>query len=78
MNVGDRIDFKKLRLEMIDRAIHARGVRSPLVLEAMRKVPRERFLEAGAQAVVMGDNTLHLIGEWSDADWTTATGPRQT
>ena len=37
-------DFRKLRMEMVDRHIAHRGVRSALVLEAMRSVPRERFL----------------------------------
>jgi protein-L-isoaspartate(D-aspartate) O-methyltransferase len=37
-------DFRKLRAEMVDRHVAHRGVRSALVLEAMRSVPRERFL----------------------------------
>ena len=37
-------DFKKLREEMVEKAIFARGVRSELVLDAMRTVPREAFL----------------------------------
>ncbi|HTP90291.1 MAG TPA: protein-L-isoaspartate O-methyltransferase, partial [Xanthobacteraceae bacterium] len=37
-------DFKKLRIEMVEKAIVARGVRSGLVLDAMRSVPRESFL----------------------------------
>ena len=37
-------DFRPLRHEMVERAIFARGVRSELVLNAMRKVPREAFL----------------------------------
>jgi protein-L-isoaspartate(D-aspartate) O-methyltransferase len=39
-----QMDFRKLRAEMVDRHIAHRGVRSVLVLEAMRTVPRERFL----------------------------------
>ena len=39
-----QIDFAKHRTRMVDRHIVHRGVRSPLVLAAMRKVPRERFL----------------------------------
>jgi protein-L-isoaspartate(D-aspartate) O-methyltransferase len=39
-----KIDFRKLRAEMVDRYIAHRGVRTPLVLEAMRNVPRESFL----------------------------------
>jgi protein-L-isoaspartate(D-aspartate) O-methyltransferase len=37
-------DFARLREEMVDHHIFARGVRSRQVLEAMRKVPREAFL----------------------------------
>jgi protein-L-isoaspartate(D-aspartate) O-methyltransferase len=40
----NKIDFAKLRDEMVDRHIAGRGVRSPLVLDAMRSVPREAFL----------------------------------
>ncbi len=38
------IDFQKRRTEMVDRHIAHRGVRSALVLAAMRSVPREAFL----------------------------------
>ena len=37
-------DFGKLRGDMVNRQIAGRGVRSPLVLDAMRSVPREAFL----------------------------------
>ena len=37
-------DGTKLRQEMVEKAIVARGVRSELVLNAMRTVPREKFL----------------------------------
>jgi protein-L-isoaspartate(D-aspartate) O-methyltransferase len=36
--------LSKLRREMVEKAIVARGVRSELVLNAMRSVPREAFL----------------------------------
>ena len=36
--------FSKLRKEMVEKAIVVRGVRSELVLNAMRSVPREAFL----------------------------------
>ena len=38
------VDFAKRRREMVEHQVAARGVRSELVLEAMRKVPREEFL----------------------------------
>ena len=37
-------DFRRLRHEMVEREIFARGVRSKSVLDSMRKVPREAFL----------------------------------
>ena len=39
-----KIDFVKRRLDMVEHQVAARGVRSDLVLEAMRKIPREEFL----------------------------------
>jgi protein-L-isoaspartate(D-aspartate) O-methyltransferase len=39
-----RIDFAKRRIEMVERQIAHRGVRSELVLRAMKAVPREPFL----------------------------------
>ncbi len=44
MSVQVTMDFRRLRHEMVERAIFGRGVRSELVLDAMRKVPREAFL----------------------------------
>jgi hypothetical protein len=41
MRASTNPDFKKLRTEMVEKAIFARGVRSDLVLDAMRSVPRE-------------------------------------
>jgi protein-L-isoaspartate(D-aspartate) O-methyltransferase len=38
------LDLAKLRREMVDTSIAARGVRSQRVLDAMRAVPREAFL----------------------------------
>ena len=40
----NKIDFAALRDGMVDRQVAARGVRSHLVLDAMRTVPREAFL----------------------------------
>jgi len=44
MNVHFQRDFTRLRGEMVEQAIRARGVRSESVLNAMRTVPREAFL----------------------------------
>ena len=53
-------DFAKLRREMVDHHIFARGVRSELVLEAMRKVPREMFLPANLQEFAYEDSPLPI------------------
>jgi protein-L-isoaspartate(D-aspartate) O-methyltransferase len=44
MDVHVRDNSGRLRREMVDRAIAGRGVRSEVVLKAMRDVPREAFL----------------------------------
>ncbi|HSW51061.1 MAG TPA: protein-L-isoaspartate(D-aspartate) O-methyltransferase [Bryobacteraceae bacterium] len=38
------IDWPERRREMVERQIQARGIRDPRVLEAMRVVPREKFI----------------------------------
>jgi protein-L-isoaspartate(D-aspartate) O-methyltransferase len=43
MNVKTASEFSRLRHEMVETAIFDRGVRSELVLNAMRKVRREAF-----------------------------------
>ncbi len=47
---------------MIESQIAGRGVRDPLVLEAMRKVPRERFVATGLSGFAYEDTPLP-IGE---------------
>lgn len=39
-------DFERLREAMVERQLAARGIRDPAVLDAMRRVPRERFAPA--------------------------------
>lgn len=53
-------DFKTLRTEMVDRQIAARGVSSPLVLEAMREVPREAFLPEDMREFAYQDTPLPI------------------
>ena len=53
-------DFTKLREEMVDNAIFARGVRSELVLDAMRSVPRESFLPAQLHEFAYDDAPLPI------------------
>ncbi len=54
------IDFAKRRSQMIDRHIAYRGVRAPLVLEAMRNVPRERFLPEELREFAYEDTPLPI------------------
>jgi len=60
MNVHLKPDFSRLRKEMIEKAIRARGVRSELVLNAMRKVPREAFLRAELREFAYEDAPLPI------------------
>ncbi|MDP3076832.1 protein-L-isoaspartate(D-aspartate) O-methyltransferase [Bradyrhizobium sp.] len=55
--------FALLRKEMVERSIAARGVRDELVLEAMRKVPRELFLPAALREFAYEDSPLPIAGE---------------
>lgn len=53
-------DYSKLRERMVKRQIAGRGVRSKLVLDAMRKVPRERFLPRGRGLFAYDDSPLPI------------------
>ncbi len=55
--------FALRRKEMVDRNIAARGVRDELVLEAMRKVPRELFLPKNLREFAYEDSPLPIAGE---------------
>lgn len=55
-------DFEMQRREMVDRQIAARGVTDSLVLDAMRKVPRERFVAPALADAAHEDRPLP-IGE---------------
>ena len=50
----------KLRREMVEKAIIARGVRSELVLNAMRTVPREKFLPERLREFAYDDSPLPI------------------
>jgi protein-L-isoaspartate(D-aspartate) O-methyltransferase len=60
MKPSNSADFKKLREEMVKAAIFARGVRSELVLNAMRSVPRESFLPAQLHEFAYDDAPLPI------------------
>ena len=55
-------DFQKQRAYMVEHHIASRGVRSPLVIEAMRTVPREEFLPSDLREYAYEDTPLP-IGE---------------
>ncbi len=53
-------DFKQLRDAMVEKAIVARGVRSDLVLDALRSVPRELFLPVQLREFAYDDAPLPI------------------
>src|SRR5579863_1612985 len=55
--------FASLRAKMVERNIAARGVQDELVLEAMRKVPRELFLPKNLREFAYEDSPLPIAGE---------------
>jgi protein-L-isoaspartate(D-aspartate) O-methyltransferase len=60
---GELKSYAALRAEMVERNIAARGVRDELVLEAMRKVPRESFLPKNLREFAYEDSPLPIAGE---------------
>ena len=56
------LDLSRARDRMVDVQIARRGVRDPAVLDAMRRVPREAFVEAGFEELAYEDGPLP-IGE---------------
>jgi protein-L-isoaspartate(D-aspartate) O-methyltransferase len=56
----NKTDFARLRNDMVDLQIARRGVRSPLVLEAMRTVPREAFLPEPMREFAYEDSPLPI------------------
>lgn len=58
--VDEHIDFEQARLRMVREHIHARGVRDPHVLEALSKVPREKFVPLKLHADAYKDAPLPI------------------
>ena len=54
------MDFAKARNQMVERYLVHRGIRSSLVLEAMRAVPRERFLPPELEEFAYQDSPLPI------------------
>ncbi|HEY7747580.1 MAG TPA: protein-L-isoaspartate(D-aspartate) O-methyltransferase [Aestuariivirgaceae bacterium] len=55
--------FEALRRDMVQQQIISRGIRSPLVLEAMRMVPREAFLPESLSEFAYEDSPLPIEAE---------------
>ncbi len=53
-------DFARRRAEMVRTQIAARGVHDARVLQAMRELPRERFVRRGWEAEACDDNPLPI------------------
>jgi len=60
---GAADSFPSLRARMVEHDIAARGVRDELVLDAMRKVPRELFLPGNLREFAYEDSPLPIAGE---------------
>ena len=60
MDGFSKSESSRLRKEMVERAIFARGVRSELVLDAMGRVPREAFLPAQLREFAYDDTALPI------------------
>src|SRR5688572_15656598 len=54
--------FEQARRRMVEHQLAARGIDDPLVLAAMGKVPREKFVSAGQAGLAYRDGALP-IGE---------------
>ena len=60
MDSGAPDDFRARRLEMVEQQIRARDVEDARVLEAMRTVPRHRFVPADLAAFAYEDRPLAI------------------
>jgi len=60
---SDVTSFPSRRQKMVERDIAARGVRDELILDAMRKVPRELFLPEKLREFAYEDTPLPIAGE---------------
>ena len=55
-------EWQSARETMVETQIARRGIGDPLVLEAMRRVPRERFVNAGHLEAAYADSPLPIGG----------------
>ena len=56
----DGIKFQRARQDMVRRQLEARGITSPAVLDAFRKVPRHLFVSEALQDQAYGDYPLPI------------------
>jgi protein-L-isoaspartate(D-aspartate) O-methyltransferase len=63
MNIHLHKDLRRLREQMVEKAIFARGVRDELVLNAVCNVPREAFLPAELREFAYEDCPLPIEAE---------------
>lgn len=57
---GAQESFSMQREAMVREQIEARGVKDPRVLDALRRVPRERFVAAGSESLAYTDSPLAI------------------
>ncbi|MCX7705798.1 MAG: protein-L-isoaspartate(D-aspartate) O-methyltransferase [bacterium] len=56
----EKINFEKLRQEMVEHQIKSRGIKNPAVLSAFLKIPREKFVPADLQVCAYDDCPLPI------------------
>jgi protein-L-isoaspartate(D-aspartate) O-methyltransferase len=57
---GDRKDFETERALMVERQLRGRGIRDERVLDAMRRVPRHRFVPPPYDTMAYDDTALPI------------------
>ena len=57
---SDETELARTRLRMVKEQVEARGVKDPLVLSAMRTVPRHDFVPPAALAEAYGDHPVPI------------------
>ena len=55
-----RLDYEQARNRMVEQQIIARGIKDPLVIKAMRKVPRHLFVDEGLRSRAYDDYPLPI------------------
>ncbi|MDH5502244.1 MAG: protein-L-isoaspartate(D-aspartate) O-methyltransferase, partial [Gammaproteobacteria bacterium] len=57
------LDYSELREQMVEQQIEARGVRSEILLTAMRKIPREQFIPPHMREFAYDDTPLPIAAQ---------------